>query len=133
MMELRTIEMSGDEIPMMCNLGVLEELQTEFGTIQEFVSKLAPLDKNGEVDFSQAPADWLPDIHALVYALPRMINEGIEVHNETQKVKIEKMTPKEIFRRCDLPIVLVSAKIYNEVMRSLNAPKQEPPAETTHQ
>lgn len=132
-MELTTIEMSGDKIPIMCNIGVLEEIQLEFGTVQDFVRKIAPLDKDGQIDFTTVQPDWLPDMHALVFALPRMVGEGIDVYNETQKVKIEKMTPKEIFRRCDQSVFTVSAKIYKEVMRSLEAPKQQPPAETSHQ
>ena len=100
-MDLTTIELSGDKIPLMCNLGVLEELQDEFGTIQDFISKIAPLNDDGQIDFKTVREDWLPDAHALVYALPRMISEGIEVYNENHKNRIEKMTPKEIFRRCD--------------------------------
>ena len=132
-MDLTTIELSGDKIPLMCNLGVLEELQDEFGTIQDFISKIAPLNDDGQIDFKTVREDWLPDAHALVYALPRMISEGIEVYNENHKNKIEKMTPKEIFRRCDQSIFTVSATIYGEVIRPFRAPKQQPPAETSHQ
>ena len=52
-MDLTTIELSGDKIPLMCNLGVLEELQDEFGTIQDFISKIAPLMTTGRLILRQ--------------------------------------------------------------------------------
>lgn len=133
MRALRTIEMSGDNIPVRCNLGILEQLQNEFGSVQEFIGKIAPLDDNGNLNFEQAGADWLPDMHALVYSLPLLVNEGIEVYNENHKIQLTKMTPKEIFRRCDQPVFTVSAAIYSEVLESMRAPKPEPLTETTRQ
>ena len=130
MTELSTIEMSGDKIPILCTLAVLEEIQNEFGTVQEFSDKLAPFlkDKNDEKKDQKLK---MPDIHAVVYAMPRFVNEGVEVYNEGHKIKLEKMTPQQLFRRCDQSLLDVSMALYKELWRSINAPKQSPPGETS--
>lgn len=130
MAELSTIEMSGDKIPILCTLSVLEEIQDEFGTVQEFSDKLAPfLKEKGNEKKDQKLK--MPDIHAIVYALPRFVNEGIEVYNENHKIKLEKMSNQQIFRRCDQSLLDISMALYKELWRSINAPKQLPPGETS--
>lgn len=124
-MELSTIEMQGDKIPILCTMEVLEELQSAFGSVKEFSDKLAPqYDTEGEL----VPG-WMPDIHAVIYALPKFINEGIEVHNLTNQIKIDKMTPKQIFQRCDQPLLSVSLALYRELWRSIIGPKPQPRTE----
>lgn len=121
-MELNTIEMQGDKIPILCTMWVLAELQAEFGSVKEFSDKLTPqYDTEGKL----IPG-WMPDLHAVVYALPKFIDEGIEVYNTTHKIKIDKMTPKQIFQRCDQPLLSVSIALYRELWRSINAPKSSP-------
>lgn len=132
MRELKTIEMSGDKIPIRCNLAIMEKLQTEFGSVQDFIKKIAPLDEAGNIDFKWAGPDWLPDMHALVYSLPLLVDEGIEMYNEDHKIQLEKMPPRVIFRRCDQSVFTVAAAIYSEVIDSMHAPKLEPLTETTH-
>lgn len=126
-MELNTIEMQGDKIPILCTMWVLEELQAEFGSVKEFSDKLTPqYDTEGKL----IPG-WMPDIHAVVYALPKFIDEGIEVYNLNHKIKIDKMTPKQIFQRCDQPLLSVSIALYRELWRSINAPKSQPLTEVS--
>lgn len=127
-MELTTIEMRGDKIPLLCTLSVLEEIQIEFGSVQKFSEKLMPMirGKDGKME----PSGALPDIHAICFSLPRFIAEGIEVYNENHKIKMEKMTAKQIFRMCDASLVDVSLALYKELWRSINAPKPQPPVET---
>lgn len=124
-MELSTITLSGDKIPILCDLSVLEEIQQEFGDILTFSEKLIPINETED----GKKVTKMPDVHAIVFALPRFIDEGIEAYNASHKIKIEKMTQKEIFRRCDLPLIDTAMVIYQELWRSINAPKPQPPAE----
>ena len=122
-MDLSTINFSGDKMPILCTISVLEKIQEEFGNITNFSEKLVPVGK-------KKTENWMPDIHAIAYALPLFIDEGIEAYNETHNIKIEKIEPEKLFRKLDKPILSVSLSLYKELWRSINAPKQQPPAET---
>lgn len=124
-MELSTIELSGDKFPILCDLAVLEEIQAEFGDIIAFSEKLFPITEASD----GKKITKMPDVHAITFALPRFIDEGIEAYNASHKIKIEKITQKEIFRRCDLSLIDTAMVIYQELWRSINAPKPQPPAE----
>ena len=122
-MDLSTINFSGDKMPILCTISVLEKIQEEFGDITNFSEKLVPVGK-------KKTENWMPDIHAIAYALPLFIDEGIAAYNETHNIKIEKVEPEKLFRKLDQPILSVSLSLYKELWRSINAPKQQPPAET---
>ena len=124
-MELSTITLSGDKFPILCDLAILEEIQEEFGDILTFSEKLIPISETND----GKKITKMPDVHAICYALPRFIDEGIEAYNANHKIKIEKITQKDIFRRCDLSLIDTAMAIYQELWRSINAPKQQPPAE----
>lgn len=137
MADLNTITLQGDDIPMLCTMEVLQEIQEEFGSIPAFIEKLAPTEKNEDGDtktdengnpvFSGA----LPDIHAIVFSLPKLIQQGIEVYNKTHKILIPAMTKTEIWQRNENSVYATASAIYVEVMRSVYAPKQQPSTEAT--
>lgn len=129
MRELTTIEMQGDRIPLLCTMEALEKIQTEFGSLDNFSERLVPTKK--DADGKKVPdSTKTPDLHAIVFALPLMVEEGIAVYNSDHKIKLEPMTRTEIFRRCDLSVWATAMKIYEEFLRSVYAPKPQPPAET---
>ena len=132
-MEFTMIEMRGEPIPIKCNLGVLEKIQKEFGSMDIFLRKIAPLTEGLEIDKSMFKKGWLPDVHAIAFALPILINEGIDMYNDEKANQIKKMDPQTIYRRCDMPVCDVSAMLYNEIAGTFTAPKQQPPAETSPQ
>ena len=121
--------MNGEKIPIRCTLGVLEAIQGEFGSLTKFSERLIPTNKKED---GQTTISGYPDVHAIVFSLPLFVDEGIDAWNEEHKIKIEKMTQKELFRRCDRSLIDVALAIYTEFWRSINAPKQSPPTETNH-
>ena len=50
--ELKYIELSGEKYPVKCDMVVLEKIQDEFGSLEEFEKKITPwepkLDEAGE-------------------------------------------------------------------------------------
>lgn len=121
----------GNALPIRCTLDILEKIQEEFGDIMAFSSKLIQT-KKGE-DGKEVMTGAMPDIHAIVYALPLFINEGIEEYNEDHINKLDRMTPKSIFKMCDKSVIDIALILYMELWRSINAPKQQPPIDTTLQ
>lgn len=129
MRELTTIEMQGDKIPLLCTMEALEKIQDEFKSLDEFSERLVPtrVDKDGK---KIPDSTKTPDLHAIVFSLPLLVEEGIEMYNQDHKIKMEPMTRTEIFRRCDQSVWSTAMRIYEEFVRSIYAPKPKPPAET---
>lgn len=138
MTDLNTIDLQGDNIPILCTMEVLEDIQNEFGTIPAFIEKLAPTvkDEDGETKIENGYPVFsgeIPDLHTLTFALPRLIQNGIEVYNSHHNIKIPFMTKTEIWQKNENSVFSTASTIYVEVMRSIHAPKPQPSTGTTNQ
>lgn len=124
-----TVTINGDDIPILCSLSVLEKIQEKYGSMEEYGNKICKTteNENGERVFT----DELPDIEAIYYTLPLMIEEGVTVYNEEHKIKMEPLKPEYIYRHYETPLRLIGWTMYQELMRSIHAPKRQPPAEMT--
>ncbi len=78
------IETENKNYPLVFNLNVMEELQEKYGTIQKW----------GEVVESGEE----PKIKDLKYGLMVMINEGIDIENESRDKKEPFLTSKQVGR-----------------------------------
>lgn len=116
---LNHITLSGEEYPIRCDLLVLEKIQDEFGSISDFEAKILNWRYTGE---KNEEGEWLrksklPNAHAVNFALPLMINEGIEIENETAEEKRPLVGEKEIIRKVDMKLTEISAIIHDEFAR----------------
>lgn len=78
-------EVEGVKYPLVFNLNVMEEIQEEFGTVEKWGSLTDG--KAGEVN-----------VKALKFGLTAMINEGIEIENETTGDDRALLTKKQVGR-----------------------------------
>lgn len=120
MEDLEFIEMKGDKIPVLCTLEVLDQVQTHFNSLTEFSDRLLPIERQED---GTTRLKGMPDVHAILFFLPLVIHEGIEVYNESHKIKIEQMTRSEICRKCDISIIDMATKLHKVFWDSINAPK----------
>lgn len=79
------ISYNGIDYPILFNLNVMEEIQEEYGTIEKW----------GELTESHGQE---PNAKAIKFGLGAMINEGIDVYNETHEEKRPLFTPKQVGR-----------------------------------
>jgi hypothetical protein len=79
------IEVAGVKYPLVFNLNVMEAIQEEFKTVQKW-GELTDGSK-GEVN-----------VKALKFGLTEMINEGIDIENESLEVKRPLLTAKQVGR-----------------------------------
>lgn len=79
------IEYNGTEYHMAFNLNVMEQIQEEFGSLDEW-GKLTSDNGHGE-----------PDIKALKFGLGAMLNEGIEIDNE-RGADLKPLTERQVGR-----------------------------------
>ena len=80
------LETKKRKYPMVFNINVLEELQTEYGSFQKW-GDVVKNDETGE-----------PNIKDLKKGLMLMINEGIDIENEDKEDKEEFVNDKQLGR-----------------------------------
>jgi len=127
MEKLKTLTIDKKKYPYKCDLYVLEELQKEYSDIFEYERKLKGLeyrlDKNGNKvygpDGNPAYVRRHFDIHAINVILPLMINEGIEITGWLQNKEVSPVDPKEIIRRCDIPLYELWELVVEEYNRCM--------------
>lgn len=84
-MKSTTIKYKDKEYKLVFDLNVMEEIQDEYGSIEEWGKLVEP--DEGE-----------PNIKALVFGVMGMINEGIEIDNEDNDTIDPPMTKKQVGR-----------------------------------
>lgn len=81
----KSIEYKGNKYSLVFNLNVMEKIQEEYKTVDKWGSLTDG--SEGEVDAK-----------ALIFGLTEMINEGIDIENETAETKKEFLTKKQVGR-----------------------------------
>lgn len=80
------IKYKDTEYSLVFNLNVMEEIQAEYGSLDEW-GKLTDGTATGEVDAK-----------AVIFGFTQMINEGIDITNETDGTDIRPLTKKQVGR-----------------------------------
>ena len=81
------IEYKGTTYKLVFNINVMENLQEEYGSFDNWVELVKPKDKNKETD-----------IKALKFVFKEMLNEGIEITNEDNGIDIPLFNDKQAGR-----------------------------------
>jgi hypothetical protein len=74
----------GVEYELVFNLNVMEELQEEYGTVEEWSAKAMEADE--------------PNVKVLKFGFKAMINEAIDIYNEEHEDKKEYVDDKKVGR-----------------------------------
>lgn len=123
--ELKYIEMSGKRYPIKCDLVVLENIQNEFGDLNEFEDGLTiwepKLDENGEVvtdkDGEEVYKGKFPNMKAVNTALYLMAREGEEIEAEKEKRKPVFLSRNELVRKADINPRELARQLHDEYYR----------------
>lgn len=107
------IEYKGNVYPLYFNLNVMEEIQNEYGTFDNWTDLVSGKDKTKEVD-----------IKALKFGFKSMINEGIEIKNEDEGTDIKPFTDKQIGRLItEIGLMTANQKLIDTVVESTKSTK----------
>ena len=104
---------NGTKYPLIFTLNVMEAIQDKYGSLDKWMELI----KEGE-----------PNIKALKFGLGEMLNEGIEIENETAETKRDLLDSKKVGRIItELGMSSVAGKIGENVVASTktDAPKNE--------
>lgn len=80
------IQYKDKEYNLVFNLNVMEVIQEEYGTLDEW-GALTDGSRNGE-----------PNAKAVIFGFTQMINEGIDIENEENGTDIKPLTLKQVGR-----------------------------------
>lgn len=112
--KINHIKVNETEYPLVFNLNVMEKIQDKYGTIE----KWAELTDGKEHELN---------VKALKYGITEMINEGIDIENETLETKRELLTMKQVGRLItELGIEKMANDVQNTVIEATqndNQPK----------
>lgn len=110
--DLKHITLSGEEYPIKCDMLVLERLQEEFGSIEDFENRILGIEEKGK------KRNKLPDVKAVGAALYWMIREGLEIEAEQQKkTGISLPRREQLMRKVDMPYYMLGVTLYEEFAR----------------
>ena len=98
-----SIEYKGKTYKLYFNLNVMEQIQDEYGTIEEW-GKLSD-GVNGEVNAK-----------AVIFGITAMINEGIDIENEEKGTDIKPLTLKQVGRMITEVGIQEATKKLNETV-----------------
>lgn len=130
---LNYIELSGKSYPIKCDLVVLERIQDEFGSINDFEDRVMPwepaLDKEGKEKKGNNGKKLfkarVPDIKAVNAALEFMVNEGEEITAEKEDRAPKFLSRKELARRVDITPVTLADKLHQEFQKCFQIKNEE--------
>lgn len=133
-MKLNKIDIGGTKYPLLCDLNVLETIQTEFGTVNEFERKLLGLEYAKDAEGNQiykeddTPAMKLvePSIRAIKIALVEMVNEGIAYEAYSQGKSWEMLDDLEVLALCTIPYRELADILHDEYKRCFLTKKPMP-------
>lgn len=133
MYKLNHIEFSGEKYPYLIDLNVLETIQEKYRSIQIFeqlVYGLRPiLDKDGtqkENDKGEKLYRKVePNMAAINFVLPEMINEGLAVEADRQGKEYTPVDPMKIMADCDISFEELSELIHEEFSRRFVSKKSK--------
>lgn len=131
--ELKTIELSGKEYPIKCDLAVLEKIVDEFGTFKEFEDGLRiwvpVLDEDGNMvkdEKGTVKTEFrMPDIRTLCTALYFMVNEGERIAAEEEGRTPVIRSREEVARKADRGVTIIAARLFDEYLRCFSVKNGE--------
>lgn len=105
------IEYKDKKYKMYFNLNVMEEIQSEYGTFDNWTDLVGGQDKKGK--------QKEVDIKALIFGFKAMLNEGVDIQNEDEGTDIKPFTSKQIGRLItEVGLLEANQKLMDTVLES---------------
>ena len=130
--KLNRIEINGVNYPIYCDLNVLELIQDNFTSVNQFerdLLGLTPLiDENGEIkrneEGSILNSQGEPKIRAIVFGLYLMIREGQRIDTRQTGKEWDELSIDDIRELCAVPFGELSKILHDEFNRCFDVKKK---------
>lgn len=131
MEKLKRIMIGGKTLPIKIDLNVLEHIQNNYGTINEFERKIlgieAARDAEGKVIYGEDKKPVMvsvePSIKAIKTVLPSMINEGLAIEAEELGKSWEAVSDQWVYANCTIAFDTLAEIIHEEFKRCFEIKK----------
>lgn len=125
MNDLKRILIGEKTYPFRIDLNVLQCIQEEYGTINQFERELMGLrykkDEEGNQMYDESGKAVMelvePSIRAIKTVLPLAINEGITIEADEQNKPAEVVTEEFVIRNCTIGYETLSEMLHEEFRR----------------
>lgn len=136
--KLNHIEIDRKSYPIYCSLHVLEKIQEEFESINQFEREILGLEiirdekgepmRNNEGVILKTQGE--PRIRAVSFALREMILDGMRIEERQEGKEPEDITADELIDLCDMNYIDLSFKLHQEFLRCFDSKKKKKVAKT---
>lgn len=117
--KMKYIETENRKYPLIFNLNVIEQVQEKYGDLDKWSASITP-------------TDGLPSIKDLKWTITQMINEGIDIENETNEIKQSFVTDKQVGRLLtQLGLQNISGIVMGTVSDGMGESEEDPNESTT--
>mgnify|MGYP003290080322 CR=1 FL=1 len=131
MTKLNRIMLGEKTYPIKIDLNVLEHIQENYGSINQFEMDILglknKLNEKGEKIFAEDGSLVMcrkePSIRAIKAVLPSMINEGLSIEAEENGIVFAPLSDKDVFRECTISYELLAKMIHEEFARCFKTKK----------
>lgn len=114
------ITIAGQQVPLWCDLFVLNEIQEKYGDVSVFERKLLGMPDNAK---KGEPVEWKKaDIGTILFILPLMIKEGYKKEEMLEGCAMSHTSVDEIMVDVEFS-GLLAIKIYNAYRRCFESKK----------
>lgn len=119
MLELAKIKINETtELPIHCDLYVLDMIQQKFGSVEDFEKKLIGIkEDNGKVHRCE------PSIDTVIQAFTLMVMEGIEIENELNGKQFDIKSAKYLIASTTRNYRELAAELHEEMRRCFQTKK----------
>lgn len=98
-----SFEVNGITYPLVFNLNVMQEIQDEYGTLEKW----------GDLTDG---SDGEPNAKAVIFGFTSMINEGIDIENESTGADRKALTRKQVGRIITNYGLIKATKVMNDTV-----------------
>lgn len=109
------LQMCGQNIPLWCDLFVINEIQEKYGQVGVFERMLLGIEEK-EVDGKKVPHKTEPSMEAILFALPLMIKEGYKKATLNGE-KMEPVDIEQLMTDINVPFRTLAAILHREFKR----------------
>lgn len=132
MRKMARIKIGQNDYPMKMDLNVLEYIQEEYGSINQFERDILGIelvkDEDGKQIYTKAGDCQMrivePSVKAIKAALPMMINEGLAIEADIKGERYVPVSEQEIFRSCQIPFGDLADMIHEEFAKCFETKKE---------
>lgn len=106
------------ELPIKCDLYVLDMIQQKYGTVTDFEMKLAGLRQDGKEIVKCEPS-----ANAVAFALPLMVMEGMDIEKEEKGITYDIATERELLNAVTRDFRIIAQELHAEMKRCFQVKK----------